>query len=403
MEKQVVCVAGKNDIAVNVLEYLISIREEKEFELVVSCNRNEDGQNGWQKSLRFFAQQWGIKEVTLQELYEISNLVFLSLEYDRIIRPHLFQTNQLYNIHFSALPKYKGMYTSALPLLNDEEEGGVTFHRIASGIDTGEIIRQKLFEIDESCTSRDLYLKCIENGTEVVLAELENVLNNACVSTPQPAAHSTYYSKSAIDYSNLTIDTNATAYGIGRQIRAFTFREYQLPKIHGQAIFDYEITDELSIAKPGELLEESNTILKIATVDYDMVLYKDQFEYILSACKNGDLAFLQSVPKLAKYLEQKNEKGWTPLIVATYNNQKEIVNYLITLGADVHVKNYNGTNLLMYAKNTYLDHDDTTLLKQIYAMGVEPEGKDYMGYDLFYYIADIVQSKKKIILECFEK
>lgn len=402
MEKQVVCVAGKNDIAVNVLEYLNSIKENR-FELVVSCNKNEDGINGWQKSLRFFAQQWGIKEVTLQELYEIPNLVFLSLEYDRIIRPHLFQTNQLYNIHFSALPKYKGMYTSALPLLNDESEGGVTFHRIASGIDTGEIIRQKLFEIDENCTSRDLYLKCIENGTEVVLTEMENVLNNACVSTPQPAAHSTYYSKAAIDYSNLTMDTNTTAYGIGRQIRAFTFREYQLPKFFGQAVFDYEITPDLSTAKPGELLEEDTDTIKIATVDYDLILYKDQFENILSACRAGDLAYLQAVPRLEKYLEQKNEKGWTPLIVATYNNQKEVVDYLLSIGADIYVKNHNGTNLLMYAKNTYLDHDDTTLLKKVYEMGVGPEETDYMGFDLFYYIEDIEESKKKIILDCFGK
>jgi len=396
MEKKTVCVAGKNDIAVNVLEYLNSIRGEQ-FELVVSYNRNEDGQNGWQKSLRFFAEQWGIKALTLEELYEIPDLIFLSLEYDRIIRPQRFMTKQLYNIHFSALPKYKGMYTSALPLLNDEAEGGVTFHRIASGIDTGEIIRQQLFKIEEDCTSRDLYLKCIANGTEVVLAEMDNVLKDACVSTPQPAAHSSYYSKAAIDYSNLIIDTNTTAYGIGRQIRAFTFREYQLPMIQGRAIFDYEITMDLSVEKPGVVLEEGESFLKIATVDYDMVLYVDQFDAILSACKEGDLTFLRQVSRLEKYLEQKNEKGWTPLIVATYNNQKEVVDYLVEMGADVHVKNHNGTNLLMYAKNAYLNHNDTELLEKIYELGVKPEEEDYLGLDLFSYIEEVEADKKEII------
>lgn len=396
MDRQVVCVAGKNDIAVNVLEYLISIQGDR-FELVVSCNRNEDGKNTWQKSLRFFAQRWGIKEVALKDLYDIPNLVFLSLEYDRIIRPHLFATEQLYNIHFSALPKYKGMYTSALPLLNDEAEGGVTFHRIASGIDTGEIIRQKIFPIEESCTSRDLYLKCIKNGTETVLAELENVLNNVCVSTPQPAVHSTYYSKAAIDYSDLKIDTNTTAYGIGRQIRAFTFREYQLPQILGKAIFDYEITANLSTAKSGELLEENEMYIKIATVDYDMILYVDQFDAILSACREGNLRFIENVPCMKKYLEQKNEYGWTPLIVATYHNQKEVVKYLLDLGADIHVKNHNGTNLLMYAKNTYLNYGDSELLEKIFALGIKPEEEDYMGLNLYEYIKDVDEEKKKII------
>lgn len=396
MSKKTVCVAGKNDIAVNILEYLYDMKDDN-FELVVSCNRNEDGQNGWQKSLRFFAERLGIREVTLDELYEIEDLVFLSLEYDRIIRPHLFKTKQLYNIHFSALPKYKGMYTSALPLLNDEAEGGVTFHRIASGIDTGEIIKQQLFEINEDCTSRDLYLKCIAHGTEVVKAELENVLSNACVSTPQPAAHSTYYSKAAIDYSNLVIDTNTTAYGIGRQLRAFTFREYQLPKIYEREIFDYEITSKLSTEKPGTILEETESFITIATVDYDMVLYLDQFEKIMEACLKGYLEYLKSISNVEKYLEQKNNKGWTPLIVATYNNQKAVVNYLLSKGADVQVKNHNGTNLLMYAKNTYLNTGDSTLFELMLEKGIRPEEADYMGYDLFYYIQDIDVEKKNML------
>lgn len=401
MSRKIVCVAGKNDIAVNVLAYLHAM-EDKDFDLVVSCNRNEDGENGWQKSIRFFANKMGIKEVALEDVYEIPDLIFLSLEYDRIIRPHLFASNQLYNIHFSALPKYKGMYTSALPILNDESEGGVTFHRIASGIDTGEIIAQKLFPLEEADTSRDLYLKCIQNGTELVISQLADVLKNACVSTPQPAAHSTYYSKAAIDYSNLTIDINNTAYGIGRQIRAFTFREYQLPVIHGHKIFDYRITESLSTKKSGEILAENENSITIATIDYDMVLYFDQFEEILAACKDGNLEFLKAVPSMEKYLEQKNNKGWTPLIIATYNNQKEVVEYLLSLGADVRVKNHNGTNLLMYAKNTYLNTGDTELLKRMYALGIRPEETDYEGLDLYDYIKDLDDTTKSVIVAAFQ-
>lgn len=401
MSKKTVCVAGKNDIAVNVLAYLHAM-EEKDFDLVVSCNRNEDGENGWQKSVRFFANKMGIKEVVLEDVYEIPDLIFLSLEYDRIIRPHLFASKQLYNIHFSALPKYKGMYTSALPILNDESEGGVTFHRIASGIDTGEIIAQKLFPLEEADTSRDLYLKCIQNGTELVISQLADVLKNACVSTPQPAAHSTYYSKAAIDYSNLTIDINNTAYGIGRQLRAFTFREYQLPVVHGHKIFDYQITEQLSTKKSGEILSENENSMTIATIDYDMVLYFDQFEEVLVACKDGDLEFLKTVPSMGKYLEQKNNKGWTPLIIATYNNQKEVVEYLLSLGADVRVKNHNGTNLLMYAKNTYLNTGDIELLKRVYALGIKPEETDYEGLDLYDYIKELDDAKKEVIVAGFQ-
>ena len=74
--------------------------------------------------------------------------MFISLEYHRLIDPLKFVTSKLYNPHFSLLPAYKGMYTSALPLLNDEKDAGVTLHHIDSGIDTGDIIDQIIFPIE---------------------------------------------------------------------------------------------------------------------------------------------------------------------------------------------------------------------------------------------------------------
>lgn len=71
------------------------------------------------------------------------DLIFISLEFDKIVNPDLFKDARLYNIHFSLLPSYKGMYTSAIPILNGEEMVGVTFHEIDKGIDTGNIIAQK--------------------------------------------------------------------------------------------------------------------------------------------------------------------------------------------------------------------------------------------------------------------
>ena len=75
MSRKTVCVAGKNDVAVDVMLYLYGMKN-RDFDLVVSCNLNEDGKNGWQKSLRFFAERLGVREVALEELYDIEDLVF---------------------------------------------------------------------------------------------------------------------------------------------------------------------------------------------------------------------------------------------------------------------------------------------------------------------------------------
>ena len=97
-----------------------------------------------------------IEVVTLQTLYEINDLLFISLEYDEIIKPEMFETNELFNIHFSLLPAYKGVYTSIFPILNGEQYTGVTLHKIDSGIDTGAIVDQMKIEIKLTFTSSTL-------------------------------------------------------------------------------------------------------------------------------------------------------------------------------------------------------------------------------------------------------
>ena len=60
------------------------------------------------------------------------------------------------------------MYTSALPIINNELETGVTLHKIDSGIDTGDIIDQIKFKIENNFTARDLYFKYLFYSKELL-------------------------------------------------------------------------------------------------------------------------------------------------------------------------------------------------------------------------------------------
>lgn len=70
------------------------------------------------------------------------------------------------------------MFTSIMPILNNEKTTGVTFHKIDKGIDTGDIIAQKEFEIDFMDNARDVYHKYIHNGILLVKQCLEKLLKN---------------------------------------------------------------------------------------------------------------------------------------------------------------------------------------------------------------------------------
>lgn len=379
--------AGKNNIAVDVLEYLIRINNGR-YELGVVCNKTETGKNSWQKSLRFFSQRCNVPEYHLEDMYMRDDLIFISLEFDKIVNPDLFKDARLYNIHFSLLPSYKGMYTSAIPILNGEEMVGVTFHEIDKGIDTGNIIAQKKIKVDQKDTSRDLYSKYISNGTQLVLSQIENVIQDKVHAYPQEAKGSTYYSKKYIDYSNLKIDLRQTALGIQKQIRAFSFREYQLPVVCGKKIIDSKITDIRSLKKAGTIVEQNENGIMFASVDYNIILYIDRFYELLEACKTGDLDLVKDICSVKKHINECDEHGWTPLMVATYNNQKKVVDYLLINGADIFAINNNGTNLLMYAKAAYLQYDDIELLKKFFHLGVDIEREDYRGKNLESYLKD---------------
>ena len=378
-----ICIAGKNDIAVDILLYCK--KTYPEHRVVCITNRNENGINTWQKSLKWFAEKNDIEIISLKDAYEIEDLLFLSTEFDRIIRPDKFKTTELYNIHFSMLPKYKGCFTAIMPLLNGEEYTGVTLHRMRAGIDTGEIVDQRKIEINDGDCSLDVYRNCLKCGTELIIKNFEKLISGNVCTYPQDSKHSTYYPNSAIDYSNLNLEVNTTAYQIQNQIRAFCFRPYQLLSWNDSRYIDCVITDQASCEKPGVILEETDLYTKLATIDYDAILFKDTFSELLNCIKEEKNDRAKELCLSHKIVESQDEHGWSALTVAVYNNNFEMVQWLLDEGADINVLNNNGTNLLMYAKNCYLNTKDPRIFELLLERGLQPTQKDYYGKNLIDY------------------
>lgn len=392
-----ICIGGKNNIAVDVCSYICD--SYPDIELSVIPTKGDDGEDGFQRSLKKYAEDNGIKIVTLKEIYEWEDLVFISTEFDRIIRPERFKTKELFNIHFSKLPQYKGCHTAAMPILNGEKTTGVTFHVMDAGIDTGDIIDQKTLFIEDNETCGSLYLKLIELGTKTVINNLKKIIQHTYVIRPQSAEFSTYYPRTELDYANAVIDYNRTAKQIDRQFRAYSFRAYQFPKYNDTPIVATKITQIKSNEKPGALISEDEDSFLVATIDYDILLLKDKLSEIINIVNDGDLEKLKSIAELELYInEHDNKHGWTLLMVAAYNNHFEVANYLISLGSDVNAKNNNGTTVIMYAKNGMLRTGDERLFKYLLSKGANPFISDNSNKNLFAYIDDDI--KEKIFSMC---
>ncbi len=383
-EQLTICVAGKNSIAIRSLKYIFD--NFKQHKIVFVANPTDDGFDSWQPSFHKFACSLKIENVKIEDLFELDNLVFISLEFSELIDTAKFKSKKLYNIHFSMLPKYKGMYTSALPILNGEGKSGVTLHKIENGIDTGDIIDQIEFEISFLDTAKDLYLKYLEFSFGLLVANFEKLLGGSFAVLRQKSLGSSYFSKKSINYSDLKINFNKTAFEVYNQFRAFTFRDYQMPKFEEWEIYKTEILEQKSLLKPKSLIVENDSFLVISTIDFDLKLYKDFYSRFWSYCENGNFDLLKEVSSKVENLDLKNKNGWTGLIIATYNGHLNIVKFLLNQKADILVTNYKGTTLLMYALTNYERTRDSAIFRYLIESGADIHGIDEYGKSLKDYL-----------------
>ncbi len=99
-------------------------------------------------------------------LFSIANGHILDI--DTLARPRLAAVNY----HNGPLPANAGRWATAWAILNGESDHGITWHLMASGIDTGAILVQRRFSLAPAETTGTLNLRC----TEVALGSFEEVL-----------------------------------------------------------------------------------------------------------------------------------------------------------------------------------------------------------------------------------
>lgn len=82
----------------------------------------------------------------IRTIQKIKPNLIISVNFNQIIKKELLDIPNLgsINIHASLLPKYRGRAPLNWAILNGEENVGITVHYIDEGIDTGQIILQKV-------------------------------------------------------------------------------------------------------------------------------------------------------------------------------------------------------------------------------------------------------------------
>ncbi len=276
-----VVVLGKNKICVETTKIMME-NERIKIAGVVPC-RDDSGKDSWQPSIKKFALDNDLplyyfdnisSNKTLGALKRLDIDFMLSFQFDRILPERIINTARhgSTNLHFSPLPKSRGVSPIAWALYNGEDVYGVTLHYIDPGIDTGDIIGQVLFNIESVKSARELYDLCTTKGIELFRNSLDDVLDNRIKRVPQDHKDASCYPRGSFDFHDNIIDFNSTTRQLYNWCRAYIFPPFQHPLVKIGSSLQKILSAEPVYTRnrfepPGKIAEKSGNSILVATND----------------------------------------------------------------------------------------------------------------------------------------
>lgn len=127
----------------------------------------------------------------------------------------------IFVLHDTLLPYYRGMATTTWPLINGEEETGLTLIYADAEMDSGDIVDQIKIKISKRDTGRTMNNKYLKLIPRLILKNMDSILAGTNKRTPQDASLATYGCKRTPQDGK--IDFGKTTKEIVRLIKALTY------------------------------------------------------------------------------------------------------------------------------------------------------------------------------------
>ena len=99
------------------------------------------------------------------------------------------------NFHDGPLPRHAGLNAPVWALLSGEKRHGVTWHLMQGGIDEGDIVKQKLFDLAPNDTALTLNTRCYEAAIESFGELLVDLQSGSLSRMPQDMSQRTYHAR----------------------------------------------------------------------------------------------------------------------------------------------------------------------------------------------------------------
>ncbi|MCB4457436.1 MupA/Atu3671 family FMN-dependent luciferase-like monooxygenase [Leisingera sp. McT4-56] len=182
------------------------------------------------------------------------------------------------NFHDGPLPAYAGLNTPNWALINGEAQHGITWHLIEGGVDEGDILAQRLFDVAADETAFSLNSKCyaaaMDSFGEVITQLETGELNRK----RQDLSQRRYFGKSDRPAAGGMLDFTRPAAELARLVRALDTGGYWNPlcaaklRIGGTVVLAGGAEIATGSGTPGTVLDAALDRLTVATADGALTL-----------------------------------------------------------------------------------------------------------------------------------
>lgn len=164
------------------------------------------------------------------------------------------------NVHGSLLPKYRGAAPIQRSVLSGDKVTGITTMLMGEGLDTGDILLKKEYEIGINETSGEVFDSLAEMSPDLLIETIHKFTKGEIIPARQDEESATYAAmlrkeEAMIDWSKSSVEIHNLIRGMSPWPVAYTYLDNKKMKI-----FSSFLTDEKTELKSGMIKEDKNSI-----------------------------------------------------------------------------------------------------------------------------------------------
>lgn len=185
------------------------------------------------------------------------------------------------NLHGSLLPQYRGAAPINWAVINGEKDTGVTTFKLKHEIDTGDILLQERFPIEDTDTAGTVHDKMKEIGAKLLVETVKELANGTIKESPQLlAAGETLQHAPKIFTETCEIDFNKPVKTVHNLVRGLSPHPTAFTFLNGKKlkVFKSEIISSAKAHKAGEYKTDGKAQLWFACTNGYLAIKELQLE-----------------------------------------------------------------------------------------------------------------------------